>query len=105
MKKPELKVVRFNAEDVIATSSYYTFGSEIKQASNAGKANTNSVDEDYFYRVTFNGGFNDSATVDTSSKSWSSLPGYYAWFHNDAWQTNHQAYDGAYSQDIPGYQN
>lgn len=74
MKKPELKVVRFEAEDVIATSAY-TWGKEINQAK--GSSNYQS---DSYYTLSFSG---NEVITDPSNYTNVQPSGFYAWYNEN----------------------
>lgn len=81
MKKPELKVVRFQAEDVIATSGYFTLGRELTQASVS-----ETFADDNYYGVSFSG--ENTATPGSKYGTQKPTSGYYAWYYGNTWYTN-----------------
>ena len=91
MKKPELKVVRFEAEDVIATSGFYTNGDELKQSRDNNVTVSGSFNEgaNEYYSVTFN---NETAYVGSAVYQPADNQYKWAWFdeYNKVWWTNHE---------------
>ena len=86
MKNPEMKVVRFASEDVIATSlavgHYFTTGKEWAQYEGSGLASNGSVEFDW-----------DGATITKDKTNWENYSGngYYAWYNNadGTWGTDY----------------
>ena len=116
MKKPYLEIVRFGAEDVIATSggagatgadsapsgSYYTMHDELKDAYNHSRADMDpsKYSSVAWFSIYLNG--NNYAVVEgvvASQAPW----GNYAWFNKGTWYSNNEGYNASISPKPEGY--
>ena len=95
MHLPELAIIRFSTEDVIATSAngklganlisnkwYVTIGSELKEDPNVSKSTIKDSTRYWFQYIG-----NTAKNIDSSSDQIDTEGATYAWFHNNQWRT------------------
>ena len=81
MENPKMTVVKFGAEDVIATSSYSVLGSEIKQYQDKNALSIGSFNDDKLYEMNVTGGWTAGTySFETTEYDQYDAPYAYAWF-------------------------
>ena len=104
MENPKMTVVKFGAEDVIATSSYSVLGSEIKQYADKNSISIGSYTDNGLYQMYISGGDLTSGTYSfgTTAYTKEEAPYVYAWFEDgeNEW-TSEGELPNWYPSDLP----
>ena len=92
MNKPEVEAIRFDSNDVIATSgagtfidsgNYVTRGSELIEQYGTHSIGSTSVDSGSFYQFTLNSGNVSIDSITYSATGITDTYGHYAWYNNN----------------------